>query len=93
MQNDDFLEASVDKQDVWLHPPPGQEKHAIEHYILCRNKEPLHSSAIIIVPATGNGIAMPWTPLLKNMVLLRQYDKTDKVLTVNGTRFGTKRGI
>ena len=34
MQKDEFLEAMVDKQDVWIHPPLGQEKHAIEHYLL-----------------------------------------------------------
>ena len=73
MQKDDFLEATVDKQDVWLHPPPGQERRAIEHYLLCRDMDPMHTSAVIIVPAAGNGRAMPWTPLLNNMVLLRQY--------------------
>ena len=72
MHGDEFLETSVEGHRIWLHPPRGQERKAIEHYILCRNKAPTLTSAIIIVPVAGNGIAMPWTPLLKGMVLLTE---------------------
>ena len=89
MYGDDFLEATMMQHRLWLHPPPGQERKAIEHYLLCRDKDPTTTSAIIIVPSTGNGIAMPWTPLMRHMVLLKQYVKEDKIFTIGEGRFGT----
>ena len=40
----------------------------------------------------GNGIAMPWTPLMRHMVLLKQHVKEDKIFTIGEGRFGTSRG-
>ena len=79
MRMDEFLETEVQNNHVWIHPPYGQERTAIHHYLTCKAKSPRKTSAIIILPTKGQGHAVPWAPLLDGMVLLRQYTKDDRI--------------
>ena len=90
MKGDEFLEASVETNHIWLQPPHGHERQAIAHYLLCREKDQVGTSAIIILPSS-NGRAMPWTQLLKGMVLLTQIPKGERIFTSGLHNFGLNR--
>jgi hypothetical protein len=95
MKGDEFLTAEVQGNRIWLHPPKGLERTAIEHYLTCKQKDPTKTSAYIIVPQSQTQNAnQSWTPLLKGMVLLKQYTKDDKIFTPiknPDRRFGFER--
>ena len=55
MLGDQFLMSEVQDNCIWLHPPYGHERLAIEHYKTCKEKEPTRTSAIIVVPTKRHG--------------------------------------
>ena len=79
MSGKEFIESEVGGNHIWLHPPYGQEKEAIEHYLRCKSKDATKTSAVIVVPSSQLGRQMPWTTLLKGMVLVKQFTQSDKI--------------
>ena len=86
-----YFDNEYPDQTAWLAPSPNEERNAILCYL---NKKRQHekTSAVIIVPASANGKAQPWLPLLKGMSHIRRIEKPEKVWrTTDGKPVPIKR--
>ena len=79
-----YYDTDLGGECVWIHPPKDQLRDALVHYIRCKDKKPLTTSAFVVTPAS-DGTQEAWTSALKGMVLLRQFSKSDKVYGKDGT--------
>jgi len=58
-------------QHTWLDPPPNRIESALAHYVACKKKDPMNTSACILVPRYEGG--SHWRRHLQGMRLLHEY--------------------
>lgn len=80
---DHFLHTNVCGEHVWLNMPV-QKAHAfIKHYLACKAKAPLSTSACILVPATFKRASSRNRKLLKGMDLIMQVTGRDGLVSAS----------
>lgn len=72
-----FLHQDVSGHHVWLNMPVKRASAYIKHYLSCKAKAPLSTSACILVPASFKRASSRNRRLLKGMQLLMQITERD----------------
>ena len=71
-----FLQEDVAGQHVFLNPPASKLTDSIQHYLSCKAKDPMNTSACVVMPAWRSD---RWTSQIPGMQLLCEYKKGDMV--------------
>ena len=80
-----FLDQNVAGHHVFLNPLASRLTDTIQHYLSCKAKDPLNTSACIAVPAWEHSSSLPWMSLLQGMQLLHEYKAGDKIAHASDT--------
>ena len=80
-----FLDQNVAGHHVFLNPLASRLTDTIQQYLSCKAKDPLNTSACIVVPAWEHSSSLSWMSLLQGMQLLHEYKTGDKIAHASHT--------
>lgn len=87
-RDNSFLAADVSGCKVWLNPPFDATGSFIDHYRLCKQRDPANTSACIVVPYCPKA---SWWPQLQGMTMVRHWFAGQQLFTLPGKHVGDTR--
>ena len=73
-----FLDYDCAGECVWMNPPFANAHVFIEHYLACKARDPMHTSAVIVLPKWRN---VKWAKLVEHMTLVHEYPARTMLFT------------
>lgn len=75
----DFLREDVAGLNIWINPPFKQLRRFLLHYLKCKDKAPMSTSACILVPYDESA---NWWPLVKDMQIVKVWKTGAELFTL-----------
>jgi len=87
-KDNDFLAAEVGGETVWLNPPFRLAGKFIRHYLDCKERAPITTSCVMILPEDST---QSWWPLVSHLPVVRRWEANTQLFTMPPTQPGGER--